>query len=194
MNSEDTIDQPVARPSDAALEPEACPEAPLTHLHEIIDNLPYLAMILIGATIFWVSLDALAWRWISAGLYLVYGVGGALWIMVFICPYCHFYDTRLCPCGYGQIATKLRPRADAERFAGQFKKHIPVIVPLWFAPLVVGGIPLVRDFSWLLAVLLLAFAVNSFVILPLVSKKYGCAQCSQKDNCPWMGTCRTDAT
>jgi hypothetical protein len=151
-------------------------------------------MILTGAAVFWVAIEVGAWRWLAAGLYLAYGVGGALWIMIFICPYCHFYDTRLCPCGYGKIAVKLRARKDGDRFARQFRKHIPVIVPLWFAPVLAGGIPLFRDFSWGLLVLLLVFVVNSFVILPLLSKKYGCDRCAQKAICPWMGTCRTDTT
>jgi hypothetical protein len=193
MSTDHTADEQINRPSPPVVEPETCPEAPLTHWHEIIDNLPYLAMILIGAAIFWISLDAPAWRWISTGLYFVYGVGGAFWIMLFVCPYCHFYDTRLCPCGYGQIAAKLRAKKDGDRFAAQFRKHIPVIVRLWFLPLVAGGIPLFRDFSWVLAVLLLVFAVNSFAVLPLVSRKYGCAQCPQKEACPWMRTCRTEA-
>ncbi len=173
--------------------PESCPEAPVKHVQELLDNLPYLVMILLGAAVFWASIDAGVWRWLAGGLYLAYGVAGVLWVMLFICPYCHFYDTRLCPCGYGQIAAKLRARKDGERFAAQFRKHIPVIVPLWFAPVVAGGIPLFREFSWVLLALLLVFVVNSFVILPLVSRKYGCADCPQKEGCPWMGTCRTEA-
>jgi hypothetical protein len=185
---------PLSRPNIQTSPPvadrESCSEGPFTRSQEFIDNLPYLAMILAGSAIFWVGISGVGWRWLSAGLYLAYGVGGAFWIMLFVCPYCHFYDTRLCPCGYGQIASKLRSRKDGERFAEQFRKHIPVIVPLWFAPLVAGGIPLLRDFSWLLLGLLLLFTVNSFVILPVVSKKYGCARCPQKAGCPWMGTCR----
>ena len=113
---------------------KTCPEAPISHLQEFIDNLPYIAMILIGAAIFWVSFDAGVWRWLTTGLYVVYGVVGALWIMLFVCPYCHFYDTRLCPCGYGQIASKLRAKRDGDQFARQFRRHIPFIVPLWFIP------------------------------------------------------------
>ena len=65
-----------------------------------------------------------------------------------------------------------------------------MIVPLWFAPLAIGGIPVIRDFSWVLCILLLLFAANSFVVLPLVSRHYGCAKCPQKATCPWMGACR----
>lgn len=134
-----SLNEPNTQTSQHPVELEKCPEGPVTHVLEIIDNLPYLVMILTGSAIFRLALDAGPWRW----------------------------------------------------FAAQFRKHIPVIVPLWFVPLVAGGIPLVRDFSWLLLGFLLVFAVDSFVILPLVSKKYGCAQCPQKEACPWMGTCRT---
>ena len=110
---------------------------------ELIDNIPYLAMIVMGALLFWSGFANSIWRWPAAGIYVAYGLGGVIWIMCFICPYCRFYDTRLCPCGYGQLATKLRAPKAHDRFASQFKKHIPVIVSLWFAPLIPGGI----DFS-----------------------------------------------
>jgi hypothetical protein len=191
--ADDAASPPFVQPGRSIAAADSCPEAPVTHAQELVDNLPYLAMILLGTAVFWVSIDAGVWRWLLSGLYLVYGIAGALWVMLFICPYCHFYDTRLCPCGYGRLASRLRARKDGERFARQFRKHIPVIVPLWFAPLAVGSVALFREFSWVLLVLLVTFVVNSFVVLPLVSRKYGCAKCPQKEACPWMGTCRTEA-
>jgi hypothetical protein len=179
---------PAANGEQIASEP--CPITQVTRTQEAVDNVPYLAMILLGAAIFWTALDGRVWGWLSAILYFAYGLAGALWIMFFICPYCHFYDTRLCPCGYGQVAAKLRAKRDGARFRAQFRGHIPVIVPLWFAPLMVGAIPLIRHFSWPLLGLLLVFVVNSFVILPLVSRVYGCARCPQKESCPWMGGCK----
>lgn len=170
---------------------EPCSEAPASISKQLIDNIPYLAMLLLGASILGSSVSAGVGSWLYPLLYVAYGVGGAVWIMVFVCPYCHFYDTRQCPCGYGEIAARLREKRDPERFAAQFRKHIPVLVPLWFVPPVVGGFGLAADFSWILTGLLAAFVLVSFVILPLVSKKYGCAQCPQKEACPWMGTCRT---
>ena len=178
---------------------------------EFFNNLPYMAMMVLGAAIFLVGFESLMWKWIGAGVYLIYGVAGAFWIMLFVCPYCMYWNTRSCPCGYGSIAAKLRLplrlsshpclsqpngyRQDeaageqklANRFNQKFKRHIPVIVPLWFIP-ILAGVPLVvRDFSWLLLVLLAAFALDAFVLLPLFSTKYGCRGCPQKDLCPWMG-------
>ena len=156
-----------------------------SHLHELIDNLPYMIMTILGAVIFFTSVGSL-WRLITAGLYVLYGIAGAFWIVVFVCPYCHYYDTRLCPCGYGKIAAKLRPKKSDTLFTQKYKRHIPVIVPLWIAPVIAGGISLILNFSlWMLALIVL-FAVNSFIVLPLLSRKYGCAHCPQKDKCPWM--------
>jgi hypothetical protein len=155
-----------------------------------IDNLPYMAMIAIGAAIFSISIGATAWRWGLVVGYVAYGALGAVWIMFFVCPWCHFYDTNLCPCGYGRIAARLRAKKDGDDFARRFRRHIPAIVPLWFLPPLAGVIALCFSFSWILLVLLVAFAVNSYVILPLLSKHYGCAQCPQKETCPWMGGCR----
>ena len=170
--------------------PEACPLPRVTQAQALLDNLPYVAMLVLGACLFWTTLGGGTMGGLTAALYAAYGVGGALWIIAFVCPYCHFFDTRLCPCGYGQIAPKLRTKQDGERFRRQFRRHIPVIVPLWLAPPIAAGIGLVCHLSWPLLALLLAFAVNSFVILPLVSRLYGCAKCPQQESCPWMGGCK----
>ncbi|MGA1793404.1 MAG: hypothetical protein ACMUHM_05590, partial [Thermoplasmatota archaeon] len=100
--------------------------------------------------------------------------------------YCHFFDTRACPCGYGQIAVGIRQKRDGNRFNEKFKKHIPVIVPLWVIPPVAATIFLITDFSFLILAILVLFCIDSYVILPLISRKYGCAHCPQKDTCPWM--------
>jgi len=136
----------------------------------------------LGGVIFFIGIKSA----IPAVLYTLYGIVGAFWIIIFVCPYCRYYNTRTCPCGYGQIAAKLQKKKDDILFIKKFKKNIPVIVPLWLAPIVAGGISLKLNFSvWMLALIIL-FAINSFVILLLLSTKYGCAHCPQKDTCPWM--------
>lgn len=157
-----------------------------SHLQEIVDNLPYTLMVLLGAVIFRTGFGSGVLGWGTAALYVVYGILGAFWIILFVCPYCHYYDTSSCPCGYGQISAKLRRKRDDSRFITKFRKHIPVIVPLWIIPVVAGVIFLIDGFSAWRLVLLIAFVVNSFILLPLVSTKYGCAHCPQRDVCPWM--------
>lgn len=153
---------------------------------ELINNTAYIAMILLGAAILVTGYGGSTGGWVSAAAYLAYGIAGSVWIMVFVCPFCRYFDTRSCPCGYGRIASRFREKETVECFDEKFKKHIPVIVPLWFIPIVAGVIPLIRSFSPALLVMLIVFAVNAFIILPLVSTKHGCRECPQKETCPWM--------
>jgi hypothetical protein len=155
-------------------------------IQELINNASYIVMILLGAVILIMSYGVSLGGWVSAVAYLAYGIAGSVWIMVFVCPYCRYFDTRSCPCGYGRIAARFRAKETVECFDEKFKKHIPVIVPLWFVPIVAGVVPLIRSFSLPLLVLLAIFVINAFVILPLVSTKHGCKECPQKSTCPWM--------
>ena len=162
------------------------PEVQYSHLQEFIDNLPYILMVLLGALILLIGFDFSIIGWVLFSAFILYGIIGTLWIIIFVCPYCHYFDTRACPCGYGQMAVKFRKQRDGDRFNEKFKKHIPVIVPLWFIPFVAAVIFLIMDLSILMLALLVIFAIDSFVVLPLISRKYGCAHCPQKDTCPWM--------
>ena len=156
-------------------------------MQELLDNVPYLLMGVLGSAIILLSIPDPLLGSCAAALYFIYCLAGALWVMLFVCPYCRFFDSRLCPCGYGQLAARLRKRGDEKLFARKFRRHIPVIVPLWFIPVIVGVVALLRDFRLSLLVLVIVFAFNSFVVLPLLSRVYGCAHCSQKEDCPWMG-------
>ena len=153
-----------------------------TFLH----NLPYILMTLLGAVVLFRSLGTSGWADVAAFGYVLYGLIGALWIMVFVCPFCRFWGTASCPCGYGQIAARLRNRQPEDRFNEKFKKHIPAIVPLWFLPLIAAAPALVRGFTWGLLILVLAFALDAFVILPRLSIQHGCRDCPQSEGCPWM--------
>ena len=160
----------------------------------ILNNVPYSAMVLLGAAILAIAMKGPLAAFAAAAL-VIYGAIGTVWIMHFVCPYCRYWDTRSCPCGYGIVSAKLRKRQDYDRFNEKFKKHIPVIVPLWFIPLVPGIYNLIRTFSWPMLVLITLFAIDAFIILPMFSKKHGCAECPQKDTCPWMaGKTKEDKT
>ncbi len=163
---------------------KTCPE--YTTKQVFIDNLPYIIMTLLGAALFIVGLNTPLWKWLSAGFYVFYSFVGALWIILFICPYCHYHGTRGCPCGYGLISKKFRLKKDENLFRKKFKQHMPVIYPVWMIPTIAGVGFLIQKFSILVLVLLILFAIDAFIILPLVSRKSGCAECPQKDQCPWM--------
>ena len=162
------------------------PEQVYTHTQEFIDNLPYMIMTALGAIILLIALGYGIRGWLAAILFILYGVIGTLWFIIFICPYCHFFDTRACPCGYGQIAARVKEKKDGDRFNEKFKKHIPIIFPLWIIPILVAMVSLIYDLSIIMIILLVLFIIDSIIILPLVSRKYGCAHCPQKDTCPWM--------
>jgi hypothetical protein len=97
-----------------------------------------------------------------------------------------YYDNRGCPCGYGIVSARLVQKGDQECFARKFKRHIPAIVPLWLIPVACGAAALNRGYSPGVAGLIAAFAVNAFIILPLLSRRHSCSECPQKDDCPWM--------
>jgi len=157
-----------------------------TSAETFLHNLPYILMTVLGAIVLFRSLGGSAWAHLTAAGYVLYGLAGAVWIMIFVCPFCRFWDTSFCPCGYGKVAAKIRGRQAEDRFNEKFKKHIPVIVPLWFLPLVAAVPALVRGFTWGLVILVAAFLVDAFVILPKLSTQHGCRDCPQRQTCPWM--------
>jgi len=157
-----------------------------TGIETLLHNLPYILMTVLGAAVLFRSFRGSAWANVAATGYVLYGLLGALWIMVFVCPFCRFWDTDSCPCGYGKIAAKIGHRQSEDRFGEKFKRHIPVIVPLWFLPLVPAVPALIRGFTWGFVILVAAFAVDAFVILPRFSTQHGCHECPQRQSCPWM--------
>ena len=109
-------------------------------LGTVIGSLPYAVMVLLGAAVIALGRGAFWWAWIGAGVYVAYGVLGALWLILFLCPYCRSYGTRSCPSGYGVISAKLRARGDPALFRKMFRRHIPIITPLWIIPPIMGGV------------------------------------------------------
>jgi hypothetical protein len=161
-----------------------------TRTQTLIANLPYAVMLLTGAAVIARAFDFSAAALAGAAGYVAYGMGGAIWIMVFVCRCCAYYDTRSCPCGYGVLAARLVRKGAQECFAVKFKRHIPVIVPLWLIPPGCAAVAFHQGFEAGLAGLLGAFVLNSFVLLPLVSRRHACHECPQRESCPWMATGR----
>lgn len=157
-----------------------------TRSETLVANLPYTAMLLLGAAVIAVAYGCSPKALAAAAAYVAYGGAGAVWIMVFVCPYCHYHGTRGCPCGYGSLAARLTPKRAQECFARKFRYHIRVIVPLWFIPLIVGIMGYRSTSSQALLGFLAAFVLNSFVILPWLSRGHACSECPQKEDCPWM--------
>ena len=154
-------------------------------LSRALDNAPYAVMVVLGAAIIALGRERFGWAWIGAGGYVAYGALAALWIIVFLCPYCRSYGKRSCPSGYGLISAKLRARGHPALFSKMFRRHIPVIMPLWIMPPIIGGVAIANSFSWPLAILVGAFILEAWVLLPVLSKRRGCKNCPQREACPW---------
>jgi hypothetical protein len=154
-------------------------------LKVMLSNMPYLLMLVLGAWLFAAGLESPVYARVAAAAYVVYGIGGTLWIMIFMCPHCALHGSWDCPC-YGRIAALFVDKAPVPAFHEKFRKHIPVIVPLWFIPLIAGIAMLIHRFSLYLLVVLALFLFVGFVVVPLVSRGHSCKQCPQHDDCPWM--------
>ena len=151
-----------------------------------LSNVPYLVMLGLGAAIMAVGVRDPAWRWVAAGAYVAYGLAGALWIVVFVCPACPSYATRTCPCGYGLVASMLVKKADRALFARRFRRHVWVPIPLWFIPPAAAGWFAYGGAGRPVWALAGAFVLVAFVAIPAISRGHGCARCPQREDCPWM--------
>ena len=146
----------------------------------LIDNAPVLALFVLGAAIV---------RPLSLAFSLGFLIYCALAIVLFwrlICPYCHHYNTKACPCGYGQIAPKFFRARKGKDFKKVFRQNIVIMFPCWLIPFAVGIHRLWTAFSWSLLGLFLAFCIIGFVAIPVIAKLIGCKGCEMKDQCPWM--------
>jgi hypothetical protein len=103
-----------------------------------------------------------------------------------ICPYCHHFGTRACPCGYGVVAPLFFRRRSGREFRDVFRKNIGVVFPCWFVPLGVGGYLLYADYSPALLWLFVSFCAIGFVAIPAIAILVGCKSCDLKHECPWM--------
>jgi len=162
------------------------PGTGLSVLGTLFHNIPYAGTILLGAVVIFFSLEGI-YQWLFSGLFVVYGIVSTLWFILFLCAHCHSYGSPGCQSGFGRLAAKLRKRGDASLFRKKFKRHMPVVIPSWVVPAIVGVVSLALKFSLLKLILIGAFVLISFVLLPLTSKKKGCSNCPQRDECPWMG-------
>ena len=161
--------------------------------HTVLENIPYAVMLLLGAAIIVRAYSGATWTWVAAVGFVLYGIAGSFWIILFLCPYCPSHGQRSCPCGYGVISAKFKPPGDYSEFTRKFRQHIPVIAPLWFAPVVLAVLAMAKSFTVPMAVVLGAFVLDAYILLPWLSKGHGCKDCPQRDLCPWWAGKRAGA-
>lgn len=147
----------------------------------IIHELPEFLMYILGALI--MSYLGI----ILMIVYVIYIITSSLWFMRFVCTYCPHYDNLKCPSGYATVSAKLFKKRETKKFTVMFKRNIAIVLPSWFLPVIAGIFILQDEINLITIFLFVAFIVNSFIVLPIISKKYGCNECDLKDRCPWMG-------
>ena len=143
-----------------------------------LDNGPTLLLFALGAAILW-----LLW-WPLSLLFAAYCAASIVLFWAIICPYCHHFGTGACPCGYGKVAPRFFKRRPGTDFRGVFRRNIAIMFPVWLAPLAGGIYVLWTAFSWPAAILLVAFCVDGFAVIPAISIFVGCKGCEIED-CPW---------
>jgi len=148
----------------------------------LLDNIPTLMLFVLGFLIINKLTTA------GAVIFAFYTVFSVVWFWARICPYCHHYGTRACPCGYGVISSGLFARKDPKSFQKVFKRNLVVVFPNWFVPLGAAVFLLVTDYSVPVLILTICLCVIGFVIIPAISKLVGCKNCEIKEDCPWMTT------
>ena len=132
---------------------------------------------------------ALLWP-ISGSLSIAFLLYCGLAIVLFwarICPHCHHFDTRACPCGYGIVAAAFFKPKVGKDFRKVFRRNIGIMFPCWFAPLGGGAYLLWTRFSGPALGLFLTFCIVAFLLIPVISRFVGCKDCDVRDQCPWMG-------
>lgn len=144
-----------------------------------VDNIPTFTMFLIGAAMLW-----LIW-WPLSIIFLGYAFGSIVLFWAIICPYCHHYGTKACPCGYGVMAQRFFKRKKGD-FRTIFQRNLSIMYPNWAVPFIAGVYLLWKDPAMITIGLFVAFCIVGFAIIPAISKFVGCAGCEIKDQCPWM--------
>jgi hypothetical protein len=164
--------------SDNQCGPECGRVVPL-HL-VLLDNVPTLLLFILGYAI-------IARLSIAAALcFLAYALSTIVWFWARICPYCRYFGTLSCPCGYGIVSAKLFKRKTGRAFRTTFRMNIVALFPNWFVPPAAGVYALITDFSLPMLILVIAFCIDGFLFIPLISKLVGCKNCETKADCPWM--------
>ena len=141
--------------------------------------MPHISTLSLGAVVMFLADPLLLPVY---GLVIVFSL---LWFWARICTHCYGWGSRACPSGYGRISARLFRKAKKPKFRRAFKQNIWSVALQWFVPLGVGVVFLFLDLDPLLLVALIVFAIVGFIVLPLTSRHKGCADCPQRQDCPF---------
>jgi hypothetical protein len=137
----------------------------------------------------------------------VYGIGavilyqlGLIWLVLYVlfiiilefrlvrghCVDCYYYG-KTCAFGKGRLSAMLFPKGAPERFNKMtitWKDIVPDFL-VFIIPVLVGIALIIRTFSWILLLLIIALFILGFVGNALVRGQIACRYCRQKEiGCP----------
>jgi len=102
------------------------------------------------------------------------------------CVDCYYYG-KTCAFGKGRLSSLFFPKGIPEHFSQRLitKKDLLPDFLVFFIPLVVGSALLIRDFSWILLILVIALFILGFAGNAVVRGQIACRYCRQKEiGCP----------
>ena len=135
-----------------------------------------LAIYALGAYIFWFLYIPLTAAYIIFCLWIEYR------ILRLSCVNCYYYG-KTCGLGRGKLCAKLFKKGNPESFIEKeiaWKDLIPDFLVLIF-PLIGGIVILIRDFTWLILVLMLILVMLSMGGTALIRGSLACKYCKQKE-------------
>lgn len=139
-----------------------------------------LSIYALGAYIFWL----LGIAFII--LYIIFCLWIELRILKLSCVNCYYYG-KICGLGRGKLCALLFKKGNPEGFIEKeiaWKDLIPDFMVLIF-PLVGGIIILIRDFNWLILVLMVILVMLSMAGNAVIRGSLACKYCKQKElGCP----------
>ena len=139
-----------------------------------------LSIYALGAYIFWL----LGIAFII--LYIIFCLWIELRILKLSCVKCYYYG-KICGLGRGKLCALLFKKGNPEGFiekAIAWKDLIPDFMVLIF-PLIGGIIILIRDFNWLILVLMVILVMLSMAGNAVIRGSLACKYCKQKElGCP----------
>ena len=134
-----------------------------------------------------------------AGAIILYQLG-LVWLVLYVlfilllefrlvrghCVDCYYYG-KTCAFGKGRLSCLFFPKGTPQHFS-QRKITSKDLIPdflVFFIPLVVGSVLLIRDFSWILLILVIALFILGFAGNAVVRGQIACRYCRQKEvGCP----------
>lgn len=123
---------------------------------------------------------------IVAAIYIIYCFWVELRVLTKSCVSCYYYG-KLCGLGKGLLCSHLFRKGDPQKFVEKevtWKQILPDFLVFIF-PLLGGIVLLIKDFSWIILLLLVILFVLSFFGSAVIRGSFACKYCKQREiGCP----------